>query len=167
MHNHSLGFTLIELLIVIAILGVLAAGVLVAIDPVDKINQANDAKVQQDIQALALAMESYSVHNNGAYPFSADNAAQRSMKASGDLKRIIQPPSGYNVFWTDPCSDPLGSGQPECLKPEYGIGWQDPIRIVGELKSKKYINASPSTRRWVWCADSGKSGPTANADTCP
>lgn len=156
------GFTLIELLIVIAILGVLATGVLVAIDPIDKINATNDAKVQQDIQALALAMESYAIHSNGAYSSASDNSGQRQMKAVGDLKRIIQPPSGYNTFWLD-----IICGEPECRKPEYGIWPSGEIRIVSELKSKKYLNASPSTPWWVWCASSGKSGPTINRDTCP
>ena len=62
------GFTLVELLIVIAILGILAAGLLVAIDPVDKINAANDSRVQRDIASMASAAESYAVVNNGFYP---------------------------------------------------------------------------------------------------
>jgi len=41
-----LGFTLIELLIVIGILGILAAGVVVAINPLAKINSANLAKTK-------------------------------------------------------------------------------------------------------------------------
>src|SRR3989337_3009200 len=40
------GFTLIELLIVIAVVGVLGTGVLVAIDPAGKINSANIAKAE-------------------------------------------------------------------------------------------------------------------------
>jgi len=40
------GFTLIELLIVIAVLGVLAGGVIVAINPTAKINAANMAKAE-------------------------------------------------------------------------------------------------------------------------
>ncbi|OGH24430.1 MAG: hypothetical protein A3B47_01770 [Candidatus Levybacteria bacterium RIFCSPLOWO2_01_FULL_39_24] len=40
------GFTLIELLIVIAVLGILAAGVIAAINPVAKINSANLAKAE-------------------------------------------------------------------------------------------------------------------------
>jgi len=40
------GFTLIELLIVIAVVGALAAGVVIAIDPIGKINLANLAKAE-------------------------------------------------------------------------------------------------------------------------
>lgn len=42
----SSGFTLVELLIVIAILGILAAGIVVVINPMEKINSANMAKAE-------------------------------------------------------------------------------------------------------------------------
>lgn len=42
----SSGFTLVELLIVIAILGILAAGIVVVINPMEKINSANLAKAE-------------------------------------------------------------------------------------------------------------------------
>ena len=53
------GFTLIELLIVIAILGILAAGVLVAINPIKRINQAKDSTIKSDIAQIANAMQVY------------------------------------------------------------------------------------------------------------
>ena len=61
------GFTLIELLIVIAILGILAAGILVAINPVQKINQAKDANAKSDIGQIATALQAYFTVNS-AYP---------------------------------------------------------------------------------------------------
>ncbi len=53
------GFTLIELLVVIAVLGVLAAGVLTAINPLKRIQQANDAKIKNDIGQIAQAEQAY------------------------------------------------------------------------------------------------------------
>lgn len=85
----SKGFTLIELLIVIAILGVLAAGVLVAIDPVDKIAQANDAKVQNDISAIGRASEAYATTHAGVYP-----ATIQVLVDTGELKRPPASPNG-------------------------------------------------------------------------
>lgn len=85
--KSKLGFTLIELLIVIAVLGVLAAGVLVAINPIKKINQANDAKIKSNIGQLARAIQSYSTLNNGTYPASLDGIV-----TSGEIKRIPDPP---------------------------------------------------------------------------
>ncbi len=84
------GFTLIELLIVIAILGILAAATMVGIDPIDKINLANDSKVQKDVGFIANAMESYAVQNAGVYA-----ATQAVLVTSGDLKVALNPPTGY------------------------------------------------------------------------
>ncbi|KKQ41460.1 MAG: hypothetical protein US59_C0031G0001, partial [Candidatus Levybacteria bacterium GW2011_GWB1_37_8] len=44
--NWGKGFTLIELLIIVAVLGILAAGIIVVIDPLAKINSANLAKTE-------------------------------------------------------------------------------------------------------------------------
>ncbi|OGD86818.1 hypothetical protein A2164_02570, partial [Candidatus Curtissbacteria bacterium RBG_13_35_7] len=52
-------FTLIELLIVIAIMGILAAAVLVAINPGKRLAQARDAQRKGDINALTNALAGY------------------------------------------------------------------------------------------------------------
>ncbi len=135
------GFTLIELLIVIGIIGVLAGVVLVGIDPVDKINAANDTKVQRDINALANAMESYAATHQGDY-----TTSQALLVTSGDLKVVLTQPSGY-------------SG--------YTVTGGTTGMVAGQLKSKKYINGAPVTLAWVWCSNSGKAGATANTATCP
>ncbi len=63
------GFTLIELLIVIAILGILAAAVLVAINPGKRTRQAQDAKRKNDIGALATEIQGYyTTPGAGCYP---------------------------------------------------------------------------------------------------
>jgi len=62
------GFTLIELLIVIAILGVLAAGVVTAINPAKRISEAKDAQVKMNLGQMKNAIEAYSVSHNGTYP---------------------------------------------------------------------------------------------------
>ena len=63
------GFTLIELLIVIAILGILAAAVLVAINPGKRTRQAQDAQRKNDIGALATELQAYyTAPGAGKYP---------------------------------------------------------------------------------------------------
>jgi prepilin-type N-terminal cleavage/methylation domain-containing protein len=52
----SKGFTLIELLIVIAIIGFLAAAVLVAVDPVKRIQDARDARRFSEVNAMLNAV---------------------------------------------------------------------------------------------------------------
>lgn len=72
------GFTLIELLVVIAVIGILAAGVLTAINPLQKMNQARDANIKNDVAQVAQAAQAYFTANAGVYPasktvFTTDN----------------------------------------------------------------------------------------------
>lgn len=53
------GFTLIELLIVIAVLGILATAVLVAINPIEQINRSRDAGRISSVSQLGQAMQTY------------------------------------------------------------------------------------------------------------
>lgn len=62
------GFTLIELLIVIAILGVLAVVVLVAINPVQQLARTRDAGRISTVSQLGHAVEAYYTSHNGTYP---------------------------------------------------------------------------------------------------
>lgn len=144
----SKGFTLIELLIVIAILGVLAAGILVAIDPVDKINAANDAQVQNDISAMGRASEAYATVHNGFYPF-----AVGELDNAGELKRIPTAPSGYNVYNEAVPAGCVVGGGANCTE----------IVIYGQLKSKKYTTGAAATPRWRFESATGKSCPIATA----
>lgn len=57
--NPQKAFTLIELLIVIAVLGILAAALITAINPVKRINQAKDSTIKSDIAQIANAMQTY------------------------------------------------------------------------------------------------------------
>ena len=59
------GFTLIELLIVMAILGVLAVVVLVAINPAEQLRRARDTGRISGVQQLGRAMQAYYTVNAG------------------------------------------------------------------------------------------------------
>lgn len=76
------GFTLIELLIVIAILGVLAVVVLVAINPVQQLARTRDAGRISTVQQLGHSIEAYMVSHDGTYPTAAWNT---ELVTSGDL----------------------------------------------------------------------------------
>jgi prepilin-type N-terminal cleavage/methylation domain-containing protein len=61
------GFTLIELIVVIGILGTLAVGAMVALNPLAQFQKANDARRKSDLAQIQRALESYyQDHNN--YP---------------------------------------------------------------------------------------------------
>lgn len=92
-NNNNKGFTLIELLITIAILGILAAGVIATINPVKRLNQANDAKTKSDIGQIASALGSYYTEK-GYYP-----SALSELVTNGDLKVLPAPvAAGYTSY---------------------------------------------------------------------
>ncbi len=67
-HTSShLGFTLLEILLVIAMLGIMAAIVIVAINPQRQLSQARDAARRSDVNTIAKGLEQYFI-DSGNYP---------------------------------------------------------------------------------------------------
>jgi prepilin-type N-terminal cleavage/methylation domain-containing protein len=71
--KSSKGFTLIELLIVIAIIGILAAALLVALNPAQKIAAANNARVKADVANMGNSANLFATDSGirgcvGTYP---------------------------------------------------------------------------------------------------
>lgn len=135
--SDNSGFTLIELLIVIAVIGILAAALLVAIDPIDKIRAGNDTKVVNDVRAIYdAANRAYT--QTSTIPTAA-NYQTVLTTGTGELKRIPIPPSGY------------GASYPY-------LSNVDSIVVYGEVKSKgngsKALPAS-ATGPWYFVATSG------------
>lgn len=93
--SSSSGFTLIELLIVIAVIGILAAALLIAIDPIDKVKQGNDTKVINDVRSIYDgATRVYT--QRGTFP--ANNDLQAIVDA-GELKAVpTVPNSSYAAY---------------------------------------------------------------------
>jgi len=65
--TKTLGFTLIELLIVMAILGVLAVVVLVAINPVQQLARTRDAGRKSAVAQVGRALEAFYTTHGGRY----------------------------------------------------------------------------------------------------
>jgi prepilin-type N-terminal cleavage/methylation domain-containing protein len=74
--RKSKGFTLLEILLVIAAIGILAAIVLVAVNPNRQIEAARQAKRITDINTITKAIQQYSIDNNGQYPAGIETGAK-------------------------------------------------------------------------------------------
>src|SRR5579872_7102093 len=149
--NMKKGFTLIELLIVIAIIGILAAAILVAINPVKRQNQAKDANGQQDIADIGSASQAYFT-TNGYYP--ASGTASGDLVTDGDLKSYPTTPSGGNyAVRNDPGSAAnCTTAAKNCSTFSVSYAMYNPV-TAGDL--------------WCWQSSTGKAQEVTSAAGCP
>lgn len=68
MSTKKTGFTLIEILIVIGIISILAAIVIVAINPARQFAQSRNAQRWSNVNTILNAVHQYAVDNNGILP---------------------------------------------------------------------------------------------------
>jgi prepilin-type N-terminal cleavage/methylation domain-containing protein len=92
------GFTLIELLIVIAILGVLATAVLVAIDPIEQISRSKDAGRLNSVDQLGHSLQAY---YTGQQAMPAIATWNTDLLNTGNIKSFPVAPSGGTACATN------------------------------------------------------------------
>ena len=76
------GFTLIEILIVIGIIAILAAIVLVAVNPAQQFKKANDAQRASNVNAVLNAVGQFSVDSKGSLPGTIPTTAATAVDLS-------------------------------------------------------------------------------------
>ena|SRR5256885_14295713 len=118
------GFTLIEVLVVIAIIGVLAAAVIAALNPITQIRKATDARRKSDLAQIQRGFELY-YNDNQKYPTAASLPwGAKWQSASGAVYMPLlpkDPGSGKTyAYWVS------ADGQTYYLYASLDRGGQDP-----------------------------------------
>ncbi len=103
------GFTLIEIMVVVIILGILAA--IVAPNVIGRIDDAQAARVQQDLRGIESALKFYRL-DNYSYPTSEQGLGAlvakpadpniKNWKAGGYLDRLPEDPWGNQYQYLSP-----------------------------------------------------------------
>ncbi|OGE80055.1 MAG: hypothetical protein A2826_01045 [Candidatus Doudnabacteria bacterium RIFCSPHIGHO2_01_FULL_43_23] len=117
LRNKSAGFTLIEILVVIGIIAVLAAIVLIAINPARQFAQARDSQRDSNVNAILNAVGQYIADNKGIIdPLGipsgdSDVPAQYGDISSTDVDLCdFFVPDYITALPVDPTTDPDGAG---------------------------------------------------------
>ena len=68
--NRRAGFTILEVLLVVAMIGILAGIVILAINPTKQLGDTRNTQRKADINTLLNAVYQYAIDNNGSLPLS-------------------------------------------------------------------------------------------------
>jgi prepilin-type N-terminal cleavage/methylation domain-containing protein len=167
--GRNKGFTLIELLIVMAILGVLAVVVLIAINPAEQLARARDAGRISGVNQLGRAISAYFTVN-GCLPGIAGPATCPSVAGAWDTDLT----GSEELISIPQLIDPAGT----CTAPNVGVnGWcyaNDGVEnfvIYAGLESQQKLTqcgvgvtvayagfSSAAARGGVWCGGEPAAG---------
>ncbi|MBI3954420.1 type II secretion system protein [Candidatus Collierbacteria bacterium] len=102
------GFTLIELLIVIGVLGILATGLLAAVDPFEQLKKARDANSQNaSIELLNAFTRYYATH--GEFPWNLDTPVDCDTGTAGTQRPGAIASDAYELQTIENCITALES----------------------------------------------------------
>jgi prepilin-type N-terminal cleavage/methylation domain-containing protein len=135
------GFTVIELIIVIALLGALAVGILMSINPLQFFYQRTDAQVKLDIAREASAMKSYFVTKQ-YYPGTIND-----LITSGDLGTVPSAPIGYSPYTFTVAPDGCTTEGENCID----------VAIGGQIKAP----VQQGVTMWCWHSNTGVASESA------
>jgi len=149
--KSSKGFTLIELLIVIAIIGILAAALLVALNPGQRIASARNSRVRSDIVELG----------NRANLFNTDTGLFNGCTGGGSypaaFNTTVYCGSSYLASPIDPVGNPyvlttIPSGcAPNSATPCTAISIYGPVFADNSI-TQAQVTANPE---WCWKSSTG------------
>lgn len=163
--SQKKGFTLIELLVVIGILGILAAGLLAAIDPLEQLKKGRDqSKRNISVELTNAVTRYYAVF--GSMPWgnavlapqavTSFAASVNALTAVGELKPTFMGalPGNFNTALTV-MGGSLGAGFAVCFDPESKSISRDPSTIfngIGAYPPTQGTNPGDTDGGWFWCS---------------
>ncbi len=141
------GFTLVELLVVIAVIGILMAAVVVAINPAKKLSQARDSNRKTSVGQLVTALASYYTQSV-SYP-----AALADLVTNGELKSVPQTPTGGSFSYVP---NPTGctTAAKTCLN-----------AAVYDTYESPNVPCATGLSFWGWTSSAGIVGKICTAST--
>lgn len=120
--NKNKGFTLIEVLVVIGIIAILAAIVIVAINPAKRFRDARNSQRMANVEAIMSAVQQYMVDNKGKWTCST---------VLPDTLKIIKSTSGgvniascLNSYLAVLPFDPMSSSYYFTSDTDYNTGYE-------------------------------------------
>lgn len=170
LRNRNKGFTLIELLIVMAILGVLAVVVLVAINPVQQLARTRDAGRKSTVTQLGHALEAYYTSHGGSYLTTGSNCTGGStawiqcLVDAGELSTVPAAIS-YSISGITACTNASGTDPGE----QNGVcydhdGPATASLVVARLESESESSKCSSGDPWfIWATAYGRGGLVCSA----
>lgn len=87
------GFTLIELIVVIGIIAILAAIVIVAVNPARQFAQARNTQRRSDVTAILNAVHQYAADQNGSLPSTITTTATLMGTGAAGAGALTGPPA--------------------------------------------------------------------------
>lgn len=151
-----IGFTLIELLIVIAVLGVLAAGVLIAINPAEQLARARDASRKTTVGQLNKAAQAHYT-SLGVYP-TGDATWVTQLVNAGEIKSVPGSTT-YSLSGTAACGMNVQSGWCYVTNPN-----RNEALVYARLESgSEKAKCATGNPYFLWSSVDGRAGVVCSA----